>query len=148
MAPFIVLTVSLFLFRALGAAGVEALSSWPAATRAALAVMLLLTASAHFTPMKEDLVRMMPPSVPYPRQVVFLTGIFELLGAAGLLVPPVQRVAGMALVLFLIAVLPANVHAARAGVTLRGKPPTPLWLRVPLQLLFIGLTWWSTQATG
>jgi len=57
-----------------------------------------------------------------------------------------QRAAGMALVLFLIAVFPANVRAARTGVTLRGKPATPLWLRLPLQLLFIGLTIWSTQA--
>jgi uncharacterized membrane protein len=145
MAPFIVLVVSLFAFRALGAAGVEALASWPVATRGALAAMLLLTASAHFTPMKEDLVRMVPEKVPYPRLVVFLTGIFELLGAVGLLVPSVQRMAGIALVLFLIAVFPANVHAARAGVTLRGKPATPLWLRLPMQLLFIGLTWWSTQ---
>ena len=57
-----------------------------------------------------------------------------------------QRAAGIALVLFLIAVFPANVRAARTGVTLRGKPATPLWLRLPLQLLFIGLTIWSTQA--
>jgi uncharacterized membrane protein len=76
---------------------------------------------------------------------VFLTGIFEVLGAIGLLVPGLNRAAGVALILFLIAVFPANVHAARAGVTLRGKPATPLALRLPLQLLLIGLTGWSTQ---
>ena len=145
MAPFIVLIVSLLVFRGVGAAGVEAFSSWAAAARWALAVMFLFTASAHFTAMKEDLVRMVPVGVPYPRQVVYATGILEVLGAIGLLVPGLQRAAGMALVLFLIAVFPANVHAARMGVTLRGKPATPLWLRLALQLLFIGLTFWSTQ---
>jgi hypothetical protein len=39
----------------------------------------------------------------------------------------------------------ANVSAAQRGVTLRGKPPTPLWLRAPMQILFIALLWWSTR---
>ena len=56
-----------------------------------------------------------------------------------------QRAAGIALILFFIAVLPANVHAAQAQVTLRGRSATPLWLRVPMQILFIGLAWWSTH---
>jgi uncharacterized membrane protein len=147
MAPLIVLVVTLLTLRGVGLAGVEALSSWATATRWALAVMFLFTASAHFTAMKEDLVRMVPKAVPYPRQVVSLTGICEVLGAIGLLVPSLQRAAGIALVIFLIAVFPANAHAAQTGVTIRGKPATPLWLRVPMQLLFIGLTWWSTQTT-
>jgi uncharacterized membrane protein len=62
-----------------------------------------------------------------------------------LLVPGLQRAAGLALIVFLVAVLPANIHAARAKVPLRGRPPTPLWLRVPMQILFIGLAWWSTR---
>jgi uncharacterized membrane protein len=40
---------------------------------------------------------------------------------------------------------PANVAAARKQVPLRGKPPTPLPLRLFLQLVFIGTTWWATQ---
>jgi hypothetical protein len=55
-----VLAGSLLLYRALGALGVAALASWPAATRWALATLFLLTASGHFTRMKKDLVRMMP----------------------------------------------------------------------------------------
>jgi uncharacterized membrane protein len=147
VAPMIVLVVSLLALRGVGVAGVDALSSWAAAARGALALMFLFTASAHFTAMKQDLVRMVPNAVPYPMQVVYFTGVCEVLGAIGLLIPPLQRAAGIALILFLIAVFPANVHAARATVTLRGKPATPLWLRFPMQLLFIGLTWWSTQTT-
>jgi uncharacterized membrane protein len=145
MLVLIVLIVSILIFRGLGFAGVSALASWPAAARDSLAVMLLLTASGHFLPMKEDLVRMTPSWVPWPRAMVFFTGLCEIAGAIGVVVPALQRAAGIALIIFFIAIFPANVHAARAGVTLRGRPPTPLWLRVPMQILFIALAWWSTR---
>jgi uncharacterized membrane protein len=141
MVPLIVLFVSMLVVRGLGALGMNTLSSWPAATRYGLAVMFLFTASAHFTRMKEELVQMVPESLAYPRQLVFLTGICEVLGAIGLLLPSVQRLAGMGLILLLIAMFPANVNAARKQLTLGGRPVTPLWLRLPMQLLFIGLLW-------
>ena len=106
--------------------------------------MLLFTASAHFTRMKEDLVRMMPDWVPWPRAMVYFTGMCELAGAIGLLIPSLRLAAGIALIVFFILAFPANVKAARTGSTLRGKAATPLWLRAPMQLLFIGLTWWSS----
>ena len=146
MLVLVVLIASILVFRGLGFAGVSALASWPADVRDGLAVMLLLTASGHFiAPMKEDLTRMIPSWVPNPRAMVFFTGLCEIAGAIGLVVPALQRVAGIALIVFFVAILPANIHAARAGVTLRGRPPTPLWLRVPMQVLFIALTWWSTR---
>jgi uncharacterized membrane protein len=111
-----VLLTSLFLFRELGALGFEAFVSWPAATRYALAVMLFFTARAHFTSLKEDLVRMVPSWVPRPRAVVFMSGICEVLGAIGLLLPPLTRVTGLALILFFVAVFPANVRAARQPI--------------------------------
>jgi hypothetical protein len=64
-----VLLVSMGLFRAAGALGVAGLDSWVAATRWALGVMLLFTASAHFTSMKEDLVRMWLRA---PMQLLFI----------------------------------------------------------------------------
>jgi uncharacterized membrane protein len=145
MTVLIVLVASILLFRGLGFAGAPAFASWSADVRDGLAVMLLFTGSAHFTPMKEDLIRMTPPWVPRPRAMVFFTGLCELAGAIGLVIPETRRAAGVALILFFIAVLPANIHAARAGVTLRGRPATPLWLRVPMQILFIVLAWWSTR---
>jgi uncharacterized membrane protein len=145
MLILIILAVSILVFRALGLAGAPAFASWSADMRDGLAVMLLFTASAHFTPMKEDLVRMTPGWVPRPRAMVFFTGLCELAGAIGLLIPATRSAAGIALMLFFIAVLPANIHAVRAGVTLRGRPATPLWLRVPMQILFIVLAWWSTR---
>ncbi|HZF58570.1 MAG TPA: hypothetical protein VEZ19_08855 [Rubrobacter sp.] len=69
----------------------------------------------------------------------------EVLGAVGLLVPATRSFAGIGLILLLVAMFPANVAAARRQVPLRGKPPTPLPLRLFLQLVFIGTTWWATQ---
>jgi uncharacterized membrane protein len=145
MLVLLVLVVSILLFRGLGFAGVSAFASWSAAVRDGLAVMLLFTASAHFTPMKEDLIRMTPQWVPRPRAMVFFTGLCEIAGAIGLVIPATRPAAGIALILFFIAVLPANIQAARAGITLRGRPATPLWLRLPMQILFIVLAWWSTR---
>jgi uncharacterized membrane protein len=143
MAPLIVLVLATLASRLIGRLGFEPLASWPAATRAGLALMFLFTAFAHFGPMREDLVRMVPPSVPAPELVVTLTGVCEVLGAIGLLVPRTRRAAAIALIAFLLAVLPANVHAATAGVPLRGSPPTPLVPRILLQVLFVGLVAWS-----
>jgi uncharacterized membrane protein len=143
MIVLAILGVATLLARVAGLAGLSALDSWRAAVRVGLAVMLLFAASAHFTGMRHDLARMLPDVVPSPMAVIYFTGACEILGAIGLLLPRARRLAGMALIVFFIAVLPANVHAARAGVTLRGEPATPLALRIPMQLLFIGLTWWS-----
>ena len=105
--------------------------------------MFCFTAAAHFNSMRADMIRMVPPSVPNPELMVTFTGVCEILGAIGLLVPRTRRIAAAALILFLVAVLPANIHAANAGVTLRGAPATPLILRLALQVLFIVLVWWS-----
>jgi uncharacterized membrane protein len=51
----------------------------------------------------------------------------------------------MCLIALLVAMFPANVNAALKKTTLVGKPATPLWLRIPMQLLLIGLLWWSTR---
>jgi uncharacterized membrane protein len=138
-----VLIVVTLLAWLVGRLGVAALRDWTAATRVGLAVMFFFTAAAHFNSMRADLVRMVPPAIPNPELMVTFTGFCEILGAIGLLVPLTRRGAAMALILFLVAVLPANIHAALSGVTLRGAPATPLIPRVALQVLFIALVWWS-----
>jgi uncharacterized membrane protein len=137
-----VLIASLLIFRALGVAGIAAFASWRVSARDALVVMLLFAASAHFTRMKEDLMQMMPPWVPWRRGMVYFTGFCEIAGAVGLLIPRLRQIAGVCLIAFFLAILPANIHAARTGVRLRDKPATALLLRIPMQLLFIAWTWW------
>ena len=143
MAPLIVLVAASLLARLAGRLGVAPLRDWAGALRVGLAAMLCFTAAAHFNSMRSDLVRMVPPSIPNPELMVTFTGICEILGAIGLLVRRTRRAAAVALIVFFLAVLPANIHAARSGVTLRGQPATPVAPRVALQLLFIGLVWWS-----
>jgi uncharacterized membrane protein len=92
--------------------------------------------------MRPDLIRMVPPWLPNPEALVTFTGIAELVGAVGLLVPIVSRWAAVGLALLLVALFPANVHAARAGLILKGRPATPLVIRLPLQLIWIGLLCW------
>src|SRR5262245_54368494 len=65
---------------------------------------------------------MVPPSLPHPGALVTVTGIAELAGAVGLLGPAVSRWAALGLAVLLVAMFPANIHAARGRVTLRGRP--------------------------
>jgi uncharacterized membrane protein len=146
MLVLIVLLASWLAFRAIGAAGVYALASWQDSARYALVVMFVFTATAHFNKMKHDLARMIPAYFPRPLLLIYITGILELLGAAGLVLPEFRRLAGICLIALLVGMFVANVNAAQQGVTLRGKPPTPLWLRAPMQVLFVALLWWSTRA--
>lgn len=143
MVPLIVLVVVVLLARLMGYFGVAPLRDWAASTRVGLAVMFCFTAAAHFNRMRADMIAMVPPVVPNPEFMVTFTGVCEILGAVGLLVPPTRRIAAVALIVFLLAVLPANIHAALAGVSLRGAPATPIVPRVALQGLFIALLWWS-----
>jgi uncharacterized membrane protein len=145
VAVLLILVLSCLIFRGLGFAGIAAFASWQASARDALSLMLVFTGVSHFTFMKEDFVRMMPPSIPRPRAMVYFTGVCEIAGAIGLLLPVFRPAAAYALIAFFLAVLPANIHAARAGVTLRGKPATSLWVRIPMQILFIAVAFWSAR---
>ena len=132
MVVLFILVLSCLICRALGYAGLPAFATWQASARDALSLMLVFTGISHFTFMKGDFVRMMPPSISRPRALVYFTGVCEIAGAVGLLLPEFRRAAAYTLVAFFLTVLPANIHAARAGVTLRSKPATNLWLRIPM----------------
>jgi uncharacterized membrane protein len=145
MIVLVILFCALLLFRALGFCGIPLFASWKDSMVFALAVMFCFTGLAHFGPIRGDLERMVPPWIRNPRAAIFWTGILEILGAIGLAIPDTRRLAGVCLVLFLIAVFPANIHAARSNMKLAGKPITPIWIRGPMQLLFILLIIWVTQ---
>lgn len=143
MAVLIVLFGSLLLYRSLGVIGVAALQTWLTCARFALATMFFFTAMAHFALPRKDLIAMVPPVFPRPDLLVTITGFLEISGAIGLLLAPTRQwAAAWGLILLLLAMFPANVSAARRGVTLRGNPATPLWIRIPMQVLFILWTWW------
>jgi uncharacterized membrane protein len=141
VASLLVLVTTAVVLRIAGWLGVTALTSWRAVGRTSSSVMLLFTGSSHFSSMKDDFVAMLPEPVPKDVRIIYLTGLAEIAGAIGLLIPNTRRPAGVALVVQLAAMFPANVNAALQRIPLRGKPPTALWLRAPMQLLYIAVIW-------
>ena len=88
----------------------------------------------------------MPPYVPWHRELVYASGVAEIAGAVGVLVPrdDVQRYAGWWLVATLLAVFPANVHMAFNPEDYKKISPALLWGRLPVQGAFIA---WALLAT-
>ena len=107
--------------------------------RIALAIMLLFTGSSHFFKTLE-MVQMMPEFLPNRIQLVYFTGILEMAFAAGLMFPRYSRWTSIALILFFLAILPANIIGSFKRVHLGGMENGPgyLYFRIPLQLLFMG----------
>jgi uncharacterized membrane protein len=100
MVVLLVPFISGLIFRGLGFVGIAAFAGWQASARDALSVTPVFTGGSHFTSMKEDFVRMMPTWIPWPRAIVYLTGICENAGAVGLLLPEFRHAAGYALIAF------------------------------------------------
>jgi uncharacterized membrane protein len=144
MAPLIVLIGVTLLARGLGLVW-TGLDSWVEAARLGLAVMLIFTASAHFGSRRAGMIEMVPAWVPYPQMVITLTGLFEVIAAISLFIPVLRPWQGVLLVLYFIAVFPANVQAARLETKLGNYRTTPLALRAPIQLLFIVVALWVSR---
>ncbi|WP_461174911.1 DoxX family membrane protein [Arthrobacter sp. Z1-9] len=140
MAPLITLLAVTLLLRIAGAMGVKPLRSWHTSLRGGLAAMFTLTGVAHFNGMRGELVAMVPPALPNPELLVTATGVLELLGAAGLLHRRTAPWAAGGLALLLVAMFPANVYAAQAGLIVNGAAATALLPRTLIQLVFIGAT--------
>ncbi len=97
---------------------------------------------AHFS-LTEVEMRIVPPAIPWPRATVLISGVFELLGAIGILIPATRRAAGIGLFLLTIAVTPANVYMLQHA-ELFNVPRWALIVRLPFQLVLLALILWST----
>jgi uncharacterized membrane protein len=87
----------------------------------------------------------MPPYIPFPVAAVVASGVLEIAGGVGVLLPRYRRWAGIGLIALLVAVFPANVHVALHTDL---YPATPAWVwfvRLPFQLVFIAWVYWTTQ---
>jgi uncharacterized membrane protein len=101
----------------------------------------LIGGIAHFVATDAE-IRIVPPYIPWPRIAVLVSGVFELLGAAGLLYRPTRRAAGIGLFALTIAVTPANVYMLQRSDLFQ----LPYWLlvvRLPLQVALLVLIAWS-----
>lgn len=114
MAPLIALLLVSFVSRLAGWWGVDNLNNWTVACAVGLAAMFLLTGVAHFAPpLRRDLVAIVPPQLPAPGLLVTVTGVLEIAGAVGLLLPGTRVAAALGLFVLMLAMFPANVYAAR-----------------------------------
>jgi uncharacterized membrane protein len=113
--------------------------------RVGLSLFFAFTALGHFV-RPEEMSPMLPALVPYRVEIIYLTGILELLGAIGVWIPRLTKLAGLCLILMLVCVLPANIYSAFNHVDFGGHEsgPTYLLIRIPFQLFVI---WWTYFAT-
>jgi uncharacterized membrane protein len=92
----------------------------------------------------------MPPFLPQPLALIYISGACEIAGGLGVLFPqPLRQLAARGLILLLIAVFPANIWMLLHGATIGGItcPPFALvsWIRLPFQALFIAWAWYATK---
>jgi len=99
---------------------------------------------AHFA-LTDTEMTIVPPWVPWPRAAVLISGAFELLGAAGLLLAGWRRKAGIGLFLLTLAVTPCHFYMLR-NPGLFDVPLWALWLRLPVQVALLWLIWRVTFA--
>lgn len=121
---------------------------YPLSGRIAMAIMLVFTAIGHFA-FTKGMAMMLPDFIPFKTEVIYLTGVIEIIAAVGLLIPSLRVWTGWALILFFVLLLPGNIKAAIDHVdyqkaTFDGDGPAYLWFRIPLQILFIVWTYLST----
>jgi len=116
------------------------------AGKIALVATLLFTSLGHLIYTKGMLL-MLPDFIPLKKEMIYVTGLLEVMGAFGLFIPALSRLTGMLLIVFFILILPTNIYASMKHLnyetaTFDGKGPGYLWFRIPFQLLLIGWTYY------
>ena len=105
-------------------------------------VWFLIGGLAHFIATEMEM-RVVPPYIPWPHAAVWTSGVFELLGAAGLLYRTTRRAAGIGLIMLTVVVTPVHLYMLQRP-ELFGFPYWALLLRLLLQVALLGLIAWST----
>ncbi|WP_448606980.1 DoxX family protein [Paenimyroides ceti] len=121
---------------------------WTLSGRIAMSAMLLFTAIGHFM-FTKGMSLMIPDCIPLKSAIVYLTGAVEIILAIGILLPNYQILTGWLLIIFLLLVLPANIYASMKHIdyqkaTFDGNGLPYLWIRIPLQIVFLVWTYFST----
>ena len=89
--------------------------------------------------------KIMPPYLPYHLELVYISGIFEILLGIMLIFNKTRYLACWGLMLLLIAVFPANIYLAQTNGELLDISPIVAWGRLPFQVVFIGIAYWHSK---
>ena len=103
-------------------------------------IFFIVAGIGHFVK-PEIYLKIMPPYLPAPAMLVFISGVAEVAGGLGLLIPSTRRAAGWGLIAMLIAIFPANIYMLQHP-ELFNFPVWTLWARLPLQAVFIAWVWY------
>ena len=109
---------------------------------------LFIVAGANHFVSPNFYLKIMPPYVPWPLALIYVSGFFEIVGGVGVAVSRLRWAAGWGLVALLVAVFPANVHMALHAEDYANVPHWALIARLPLQFLLIAWVWWATIAVS
>ena len=90
-------------------------------------------------------VQIVPPYLPYELELVYISGLFEILFGGMLLFKKTRFLAGWGLILLLIAVYPANIYLAQTNGAAMNTTPLIAWGRLPVQFIFVGLAYWHSK---
>ena len=90
-------------------------------------------------------VQIVPPYLPYKLELVYISGLFEILFGGMLLFKKTRFLAGWGLILLLIAVYPANIYLAQTNGVAMNTTPLIAWGRLPVQFIFVGLAYWHSK---
>ncbi len=111
---------------------------------ALLAFAFVSVGITHFTN-PDFFIAIVPPYLPAPVALVYISGFFEILGGVGILIPKLRTAAGWGLIALMIAVYPANIHMAMNPDQFPDLSPTALYIRMPIQFVMIAIVWWVTR---
>jgi len=129
MAVIVTLVLGTLGARLVGWLGIDYVDSWPEAFAVGLAAMFVMTGIAHFVnPLRRDMIAIVPPRLPSPDLLVTITGVLELIGAAGLLYPPTRVAAAACLFVLMLVMFPANIYASRMP-----NPPKSMTSRLDIR---------------
>lgn len=110
------------------------------------AFAIIIVGITHFIK-PDQYVRIVPPQLPNPLELVYISGAFEILGGIGLLIPYISVAAAWGLIALYVAVFPANINQAINGIAIEGIPDIKAlyWARLPFQAVLIAWAWWYTR---
>jgi len=113
-------------------------------SRAAMGTMYMVAGTAHLW-LTPAFARIVPGYLPAHRELVLLSGVAELAGGLGVLLPSTHRLAAWGLVALLLAVFPANLWMAQHPELFPAVPVWILWSRLPLQAPLVAWAWWEAR---
>ena len=110
-----------------------------------MSLFYVLAGIKHFTNLNWYM-KIMPPYLPLHKELVYISGAFEIILGLMLLLDKTRFIAGWGLILLLIAVFPANIYLAQTNGAALNASPAIAWGRLPFQAIFILIAYWHTKA--